>query len=252
MKKALKILWFAIASLALFVAIAWSSLFFTIGLGNIAVGVYGALIIAIIFFIKQTIKTLKSKEVPVEEKPKSLYRKVVNFLIFLLPFFLLSIFFAPKFHEWNDARSKFHEMKGTHWELYRYHNFPCEQKMVTVKETRILIKAYGKLLPESAYRITHYYLNRYEKGFGGDKVSAGTKFKVIGFYLHKTNKYAGAHYFLLESVDDTKTKIWINAMDIDVESCRIETMFGRGRDKRFRPKRGTYEEEKIDIKDTKF
>ena len=244
MKKILKIVWFAVAAIALFGVLAWLSLFLAWSrLIEAGTGITVAAIIGIIFFISNTVKIIKNKEAPTdtEKRKRSFLRIIFSFLIFLLPFYILSFYFVPKFYKWS----------GTDVELYRYHNFPCENSTFTTNDKMVMYNDTSRIIPQSAYPITHNLLlkDKLDPHIDSNKnviVKKGTKFKVIGFYLPKYRKYSGMYYYLIENLDENKTKAWVFNLDFDAEKCRPE--FNKFDIKHFSPERGTYEEEKIDLK----
>jgi len=195
-----------------------------------------------IFFIVNTIKIINKKEISKEKNTQSFFKKSLNFLIFLLPFYILSFYFIPRFHEWN----------GTYLELYQYHNFPCENKTFITKEKMALLTHHDGMLPKSAYYITHNSLRKYKKDLERDyynKISIipiGTRFKIIGYYLPIALRLSHTHYYLIESLDNNKTKAWIDYMNFDIEKCYPEEIYYKG--SHFFPKKGTYGEEKINLK----
>jgi hypothetical protein len=222
--------------------IAWLSLF--LAWGRIIDGQTGfiiTIVIGIIFFVTNTLKVINKKETPIEKNNQSFFKKIFNFLIFLLPFYILSFYFIPKFYEWT----------GTNVELYKYHNFPCENATFTTNDKIIIYNDTSRVIPESAYPITHNLLikNELDPHIDPNKnivVKKGAEFKVIGFYLPKYRKYIGMYYYLVERLDENKTKAWIFNLDFDIGKCRPE--FNNFDMKHFSPERGTFGEEKINLK----
>lgn len=181
-----------------------------------------------------------------EKKAQPFVKKIFNFLIFLLPFYILSFYLIPRFHEWN----------GTHLELYRYHNFPCENTTFITKEKMVLLTLHGGMLPKSAYYLTHNSLRQYtkdlEKSFYNkfSIIPSGTEFKTIGYYLPISPGSGNMQYFLIESLDSNKTKAWIHHTGFDIKKCYPEEISYMGT--HFFAKRGTYGEEKINLKSMKI
>ena len=126
-------------------------------------------------------KIINKKETPIKKNNQSFLKKSFNFLNFLLPFYILSFYFIPKFYEWT----------GTNVELYKYHNFPCENKTFTSNDKMIIYNDISGSIPESAHPITHNLLIKNKRNPQDDsnkkniEIKKGTKFKVIGFYLPK-------------------------------------------------------------------
>jgi hypothetical protein len=241
-KKILKIVWTALAAVALSGVIFWLSLFLAWGrVIDVQTGATVAIVIGIIFFVANVLKLINKKETSIEKNHQSFLKKSFNLLIFLLPFFILSFYFIPKFYEWT----------GTDVELYRYHNFPCENKTFTTTDKVIVYYDTVGLMPKSAYLITHNRLvkNKINPDSTPNKnivIKKGVKFKVIGFYLPKYRRYAGMYYYLVQSLDENKTKAWVFNFDFDTGECRPE--FNNFDTKHFSPKRGTFGEEKINLK----
>jgi len=68
-KKILKIIWFAIASIALSGLVAYLSLFLAWGkILDFKTGIFIAIAAGLIFFATNTVKTINEKEIPMEKK----------------------------------------------------------------------------------------------------------------------------------------------------------------------------------------
>jgi hypothetical protein len=240
-KKILKIVWSALAAVALSGVIFWLSLFFVWGRAiDAQTGAIVAIAIGIIFFVTNVLKIINKKEASTEKSHQSFLKKSFNLLNVLLVLFVLSFYFIPKFYEWT----------GTDVELYRYHNFPCENKIFTTTDESILYYDTAGLIPKSAYLVTHNLLiknkvNPHSNPHKNSVVKKGTKFKVIGFYLPKYRKYTGMYYYLIERLDKNKTKAWVFNLDFDTKMCRPE--FNNFGINHFSPERGTFGEEKINL-----
>lgn len=240
MKKFFLIIWYAIAAIALSGVIAWFSLFLVWGrFIEVETGFIVAGIVGVLFFIGNTANVLTKEEAPTDIKKSKWYflKKIYDFIIFLLPFYILSFYFIPKFYEWI----------GRDVELYKYYSFPCENKTFTINNRAVIYNDTVGLMVKSAYAITHNLLMHDMRN--SNVVKKGTKFKVIGFYLTKPKNYTGDYYYLVESLDENKTKVWINNLYFDIEECRPE--LNKYVEKIFNPKRGTFGEKKIDISNIK-
>ena len=201
-----------------------------------------AIMSGVIFFIAGTVKIINKKEIPEEEKKSSVVQKGFQLLIFILPFYILSFYFIPKFHHWN----------GTYLELYKYHDYPCEYKTFTTKEKMALLTHHDGMLPQSAYYLTHNSLTAYKKELERDYynqisyIPKDTKFRVIGFYLPIARGSGLGQYYLVETLDDNKTKAWIGQFNFNTEKCYPEKI-PYYKEASFSARRGAYGEERIDL-----
>ncbi len=180
-------------------------------------------------------------------KKYSLFEKGVGLVLFFVPFYIISLVLTPYYHNWNH----------TYLELYKYHGYPCENKVFTLKEKRPLFTHHDGSLPQSAYFITHHELEEYDDRpendyYGSTNIPKGSQFKVIGFYLPVAKGSGLMQYFLVESLNSNKTKAWIDEYSFNSKKCYPEEVPYYDDDIQFSAERGTYGEEKIDLTDLKL
>jgi len=204
-------------------------------------GGYLAILAGILFFATGTLNVLNKKDIPKEENKRSIVGKGFRLLVFILPFFILSFYFVPKFHHWN----------GTYLELYKYHNYPCENATFTTKKKMAFLSHHDGILPRSAYYITHNTLDEYKeklehRGNILAYVPKGEEFKVIGFYLPIAPGSGRLQYYLVQATNNNKTKAWVDQYQFNSEQCYPEEV-RYYEENCFSAQRGTYGEEKIDL-----
>ncbi len=196
------------------------------------------------FFIFFTVKVIKKKT---GEKKLSIFEKGFGLIIFFVPFYILSFYAIPRYHDWNH----------TYLELYKYHGYPCEDKIFTLKEDKVLFTHYDGSLPQSAYFITRHKIEEYDDRpkndyYGSVNIPKGSQFKVIGYYLPIAQHSGLMQFFLVESLDSNKTKAWIDEYSFNSKKCYPEKVPYYDDDIQFSADRGTYGEEKIDLSDLKL
>lgn len=192
------------------------------------------------FFALNTMHTVVDKAK--EKKKLSFPMMVIKGVVFLLPFFILSFYFVPIYHD----------SKGTGLELYIYHDYPCENKTFTTKEKMVILKQYGGMLPHSAYYLTRFeledykeeYVDNYYKHQHTTYIEKGKEFKIVGYYRPIAPHSGDSPYYLAEILDNKKTKVWIGAHSFNSKQCYPEDDYDT---KHFIAQRGTYSEDKIDL-----
>lgn len=219
------------------------SLFLVWGrLATVEIGAMIAIISGVGFFVLNITKAIT--EAPEEKKKLSLSQKMTKGFIFLLPFLILSVYFVPKYLVW----------KGAFLELYKYHDYPCENKIFKTQEKMVLMTHHDGMLPRSAYYITHNSLENYKEEYvksyythrQATYIEKGKAFKVIGYYRPISPGSGDSPYYLAESLDNKKTKVWIDVFSFNSKQCYPED-FPYYEKKHFSAQRGTYGEEKIDL-----
>ncbi len=100
-KKILKISFFAATSLILLGLVFYLSLFFAWGgIITVEIGMFIAILVAVVFFTVNIIKITDKEQITVEKENQSFLRKVSKILIFILPFYILFSIFMPILLKW--------------------------------------------------------------------------------------------------------------------------------------------------------
>ena len=241
-KKFLKIIWLVATA----VLVSWGIYFFSLfvawgGAIEPNTGKLLAITAGMIFFGIGLVKTINEKTDPQMEKEKSLFKKGLGFIVFISPFVIFTWMSLPIFLIWN----------GTYLELYQYHGFPCENATFKTKEKMALVSNKDGMLPRSAYYLTHNTLEILDKDLERSPwilsyIPEGEEYKIIGFYLAQAKGFSDNYYYLVEAVGNNKSKALINVFSFDSEQCYPRNMHPNMK-AIFFPKRGSYNEEKIDL-----